>query len=610
MRTSETASWMPGCLAWLCLVGVFLATGEVVNSFEKAGRHPFLLLLLGAVTVLAAQWAAGGARGSTRLFFLGLTLVMSGAITLVAVATAGIRIFEFTLFGRTFGLGMAVHTSAALLFALLFVGVVLLAPAVMVGQRIGARRKENILFLEHEGGRAELDQLVRCLGARSPSLRAEALRALGRLGTRPARAAELLSDPDEEVVATAVGALRIMRYRAAAPAVARLLESGTYSTQCAALQYLAELRMRDYLPAIEKLALDLQNAASAAATVALARLGEKEKAAPLVKECLEKETVRGHREDTLLEAIPYLGDPGWLPFLRRELPRAYPSVAGAVMDALAKLGDESDAAAIREFVLKQSSFEPGYGRALLRTRQRGVVLELMKKAAPNDRAALALLLPRFRRGDEGEVMKLLPGSEGLARRRLLLTLGLWGVTEAAGEMEGCLSDPSCAAEAALALGLVGAAASATRIKTTPARASRHDRWAFRVALALLGDEEGRAVAAGLDLEDARELALLALAAGRLQALAAFRRLVETQVELPRTEIPLGELLARVAGAAAISLQADERLGQVTNLPVDTAVFLETPAGAFRILWQTAEDYGNLVWFSLQGDRLELIPPGW
>src|SRR5260370_813237 len=130
IRSDNTAHVAPGLLCWLCLVGVFLATGEWVSSFEKAQHYPVLLFLLAlAIVVSSALFARGFDLPWVAAFPIALlvTLLSSSIIVLVVLWIASIHIFEFTLLRRTFGLGMVLVTGLPLLVLLLWVVLLVLA---------------------------------------------------------------------------------------------------------------------------------------------------------------------------------------------------------------------------------------------------------------------------------------------------------------------------------------------------------------------------------------------------------------------------------------------------------------------------------------------------
>src|ERR1041385_1181972 len=116
MRVDYTAQMYPAVLCWLCLVAVFLATGTWVGRMAQAREHPVLLGAIGVVFLVSAGLFASGTPRRVGGFFAGLlvTLPTSGFVLIRALAK--IRIFEFTLGARHFGLGTAVLTGLPALF--------------------------------------------------------------------------------------------------------------------------------------------------------------------------------------------------------------------------------------------------------------------------------------------------------------------------------------------------------------------------------------------------------------------------------------------------------------------------------------------------------------
>src|ERR1041385_6429397 len=118
MRVDYTAQMYPAVLCWLCLVAVFLATGTWVGRMAQAREHPVLLGAIGVVFLVSAGLFASGTPRRVGGFFAGLlvTLLTSGFVLILIEAFAKIRIFEFTLGARHFGLGTAVLTGVPALF--------------------------------------------------------------------------------------------------------------------------------------------------------------------------------------------------------------------------------------------------------------------------------------------------------------------------------------------------------------------------------------------------------------------------------------------------------------------------------------------------------------
>ena len=114
---------MPGCLVWLILAGVFVWTGEWINSIGRARNHPVLIAILAVALVAAAAW---GARRSERwlpgfLVMLLLNIVSSGLLILFVFAIDSLPGYPFTAFGRSFLLGRLVVVTLPILFVLLIV---------------------------------------------------------------------------------------------------------------------------------------------------------------------------------------------------------------------------------------------------------------------------------------------------------------------------------------------------------------------------------------------------------------------------------------------------------------------------------------------------------
>lgn len=121
IRVDNTAQTYPGLLCWLLLVGVFLATGEWVDSVARAQHHPVLLVVVAAATILSSILFARGLDRSWAIAFpvsLLATFLFSGFIVVLILLAAKIRIFEFTLLRRSFGLGLAVLVGLTLLYLL------------------------------------------------------------------------------------------------------------------------------------------------------------------------------------------------------------------------------------------------------------------------------------------------------------------------------------------------------------------------------------------------------------------------------------------------------------------------------------------------------------
>ena len=86
IRVDNTAHGFPGLFVWLCLVGTFLASGEWIDSFDRAQEHPILLSLLAVAIVASAALLARGGSGLrwvlAFLFSLVATLLSSSIIVL------------------------------------------------------------------------------------------------------------------------------------------------------------------------------------------------------------------------------------------------------------------------------------------------------------------------------------------------------------------------------------------------------------------------------------------------------------------------------------------------------------------------------------------------
>src|SRR5579883_1818409 len=146
IRVDNTAQMFPGVVCWFCLVGVFLATGEWVSSLAQARHYPVLLALQGIVILVsAALFFRGAERRSVPAFLVALliTILSSGIFVMVVLGIARIRVVQFTLLQRSFGLGTALLTALPLLFLLYAVASpVLIMPSYMADVR-RARQEKN-----------------------------------------------------------------------------------------------------------------------------------------------------------------------------------------------------------------------------------------------------------------------------------------------------------------------------------------------------------------------------------------------------------------------------------------------------------------------------------
>src|SRR5262245_1742328 len=99
IRVDNTAHMFPGVFGWLCLVSIYLATGEWIASVQQAQQHPVLLSLLAVLTLVSAGLLARGSGRPSLAFVVGLlaTALASGIVILCVSWFAHIRVFEFTL---------------------------------------------------------------------------------------------------------------------------------------------------------------------------------------------------------------------------------------------------------------------------------------------------------------------------------------------------------------------------------------------------------------------------------------------------------------------------------------------------------------------------------
>src|SRR5438094_936003 len=113
MNPRDTAHAIPGCLGWIGIAAIFLATGEWIDSIEKAGHHPWLLGLVALSLVLSSIWRTSGWSPSVWNIPRALVINLLGAAFILGVvlAVSRIHLVQFTAFGRPFGLGTAVLTA-------------------------------------------------------------------------------------------------------------------------------------------------------------------------------------------------------------------------------------------------------------------------------------------------------------------------------------------------------------------------------------------------------------------------------------------------------------------------------------------------------------------
>lgn len=146
IKVENTAHTYPGILFWLLVAGIFLVTGERVDTFEKALHHPVLLVLLGVATLFSSVLFA---RHSDLRWYtayplaLFVTLSTTGLLAVIILAVARVHTPEFTVWGRTFGLGMALIAGSPLLFLLYAVVSPLVILPFAIADNRRARRKTD-----------------------------------------------------------------------------------------------------------------------------------------------------------------------------------------------------------------------------------------------------------------------------------------------------------------------------------------------------------------------------------------------------------------------------------------------------------------------------------
>ena len=118
INVRNTSHTYPAVFAWLCCVGVFVATGEWISTVQEARGHPVLLALCGGVTLVAAWLLSGGIEGSIARYLGALvaTLITSAFLLLIMEGIAHTRIVDWTIAGRHFGIGLAILVGLPLLF--------------------------------------------------------------------------------------------------------------------------------------------------------------------------------------------------------------------------------------------------------------------------------------------------------------------------------------------------------------------------------------------------------------------------------------------------------------------------------------------------------------
>jgi Tetratricopeptide repeat len=143
INVDNTAHTYPAVFCWLCLDGVFLATGQWVTSVHQAAQHPVLLALVVVVILVSSGLLVRGLERPALRYPLAVvaTILTTAFILLFVQAIAGVGVIHFTALGRRFGLGTAVLTGVPLFFVAYTVAAI---PIVLVADVVGKRRKAQV----------------------------------------------------------------------------------------------------------------------------------------------------------------------------------------------------------------------------------------------------------------------------------------------------------------------------------------------------------------------------------------------------------------------------------------------------------------------------------